>query len=249
MSFLAGRLAGKEGAFFFQESKQAVNRLVEKTPKNLPSNPPLLEQQTQADVLPEVLKHSLPSKIFRQPSDASSLSRSSKWALHTHPTNASSSSPDALNPLRAYVSLPQVTFGPKRWELPTTEHSTMASTANELRKDKYTPLNPEKLKAAAEGLKRIGMAFIVATTMVFGGAALMFGIAASKLELHSSDDVRTKGKDLVQPKFEMISEQLVPLRTWAENSSKKWHLEREEAIKDKPIIKELSKTLGAKTNN
>lgn len=30
----------------------------------------------------------------------------------------------------------------------------MASTANELRKDKYTPLNPEKLKAAAEGLKR-----------------------------------------------------------------------------------------------
>ncbi|MBA0686452.1 hypothetical protein Goari_014054, partial [Gossypium aridum] len=185
MSFLAGRLAGKEGAFFFQESKQAVNRLVEKTPKNLPSNPPSLGQQTQADVLPEVLKHSLPSKIFRQPSDASSLSRSSKWALHTHPTNASSSSPDALNPLRAYVSLPQVTFGPKRWELPTTEHSTMASTANELRKDKYTPLNPEKLKAAAEGLKRIGMAFIVATTMVFGGAALMFGIAASKLELHS----------------------------------------------------------------
>ncbi|MBA0741771.1 hypothetical protein Gogos_014899 [Gossypium gossypioides] len=249
MSFLAGRLAGKEGAFFFQESKQAVNRLVEKTPQNLPSNPPSLEQQTQADVLPEVLKHSLPSKIFRQPSDASSLSRSSKWALHTHPTNASSSSPDALNPLRAYVSLPQVTFGPKRWELPTTEHSTMASTANELRKDKYTPLNPEKLKAAAEGLKRIGMAFIVATTMVFGGAALMFGIAASKLELHSSDDVRTKGKDLVQPKFEMIREQLVPLRTWAENTSKKWHLEREDAIKDKPIIKELSKTLGAKTNN
>ncbi|MBA0802833.1 hypothetical protein Gohar_013103 [Gossypium harknessii] len=249
MSFLAGRLAGKEGAFFFQESKQAVNRLVEKTPKNLPSNPPSLGQQTQADVLPEVLKHSLPSKIFRQPSDASSLSRSSKWALHTHPTNASSSSPDALNPLRAYVSLPQVTFGPKRWELPTTEHSTMASTANELRKDKYTPLNPEKLKAAAEGLKRIGMAFIVATTMVFGGATLMFGIAASKLELHSSDDVRTKGKDLVQPKFEMIREQLVPLRTWAENTSKKWHLEREDAIKDKPIIKELSKTLGAKTNN
>ncbi|MBA0590211.1 uncharacterized protein LOC105803462 [Gossypium raimondii] len=249
MSFLAGRLAGKEGAFFFQESKQAVNRLVEKTPKNLPSNPPSLGQQTQADVLPEVLKHSLPSKIFRQPSDASSLSRSSKWALHPHPTNASSSSPDALNPLRAYVSLPQVTFGPKRWELPTTEHSTMASTANELRKDKYTPLNPEKLKAAAEGLKRIGMAFIVATTMVFGGAALMFGIAASKLELHSSDDVRTKGKDLVQPKFEMIREQLVPLRTWAENTSKKWHLEREDAIKDKPIIKELSKTLGAKTSN
>ncbi|KAK8569017.1 hypothetical protein V6N13_106891 [Hibiscus sabdariffa] len=249
MSFLAGRQAANEAAFFFQETKQAVNRLAEKTPKTLSSNAPSLEQQAQADVLPEVLKHSLPSKVFKQPSDPSSLSRASKWALHSNPNNASSSSPDALNPLRAYLSLPQVTFGPKRWELPSTENSVMASTANELRKDKYTPLNPEKLKAAAEGLKRIGMAFIVATTMVFGGAALMFGMAASKLELHNSDDIRTKGKDMVQPRFEMIRAQLLPLRAWAENMSKKWHLEREEAIKEKPIIKELSKTLRAKTSN
>ncbi|OMO84771.1 hypothetical protein COLO4_21853 [Corchorus olitorius] len=154
MSFLAGRLAGKEGAFFFQESKHAVNRLVEKTPKNLQSPPPSVEQQAQADVLPEVLKHSLPSKLFGKPSDPSSLSKGSKWALHADPNNASISSPDALNPLRAYVSLPQVTFGPKRWELPSTEHPVMASTANELRKDKYTPINPEKLKAAAEGLQQ-----------------------------------------------------------------------------------------------
>ncbi|XP_038991600.1 uncharacterized protein LOC120114892 [Hibiscus syriacus] len=154
MSFLAGRQTAKEAAFFFQETKQSVNRLAEKTPKTPSSNPPSLEQQLQADVLPEVLKHSLPSKIFRQPSDPSSLSRTSKWALHSNPNNASSSSPDALNPLRAYVSLPQVTFGPKRWELSSTENSITASTANELRKDKYTPLNPEKLKVAAEGLKR-----------------------------------------------------------------------------------------------
>lgn len=249
MSFLAGRLAGKEAAFFFQESKHAVNRLAERTPKNLGSNPPLLEQEAQADVLPEVLKHSLPSKIFGQRYDSSSLSKASKWALNSDPNNASVSSPEALNPLRAYLSLPHVTFGPKRWELPRMEHTVMASTANELRKDKYTPINPDKLKAAAEGLQQIGKAFAVATAIVFGGAALMFGMAASKLELHNSDEIRTKGKDLVQPKFEMIREQLFPLRTWAENTSKKWHLEREEAIKEKPIIKELSKILGAKTSN
>lgn len=40
-----------------------------------------------------------------------------------------------------------------RWELPNQEHSVLASTANELRRDKYTPINPEKLKAAAEGLQ------------------------------------------------------------------------------------------------
>lgn len=197
MSFLAGRLAGKEGAYFFQESKQAVNRLVEKTPTKTNANvqlqaltSPVAKHEAPADVLPEVLRHSLPSKIFGRPSDPSSLSRSSKWALHGDPNKWSSVSPDALNPLRAYVSLPRVTFGPKRfdfgwcdvmskvwfffqfccwggaifecwrwfwwicrWELPNQEHSVLASTANELRKDKYTGVNPEKLKAAAEGLQ------------------------------------------------------------------------------------------------
>lgn len=37
--------------------------------------------------------------------------------------------------------------------MPNQEHSILASTANELRKDKYTGVNPEKLKAAAEGLQ------------------------------------------------------------------------------------------------
>lgn len=32
---------------------------------------------------------------------------------------------------------------------------------------------------------QVGKAFAVATTIVFGGAALMFGVAASKLELHN----------------------------------------------------------------
>jgi len=121
MSFLAGRLAGKEGAFFFQESKHAVNRLAEKsatTVKNLPppSSSSTIEHESQADVLPEVLRHSLPSKIFGKPYEPSSLSTSSKWALRSdHPNSSSTVSPDVLNPLRAYVSLPQVTFGPKRY--------------------------------------------------------------------------------------------------------------------------------------
>ncbi|KAI5565617.1 hypothetical protein BDE02_14G134300 [Populus trichocarpa] len=182
MSFLAGRLAGKEGAFFFQESKHAINRLAEKsatTVKNLPppSSSSTIEHESQADVLPEVLRHSLPSKIFGKPYEPSSLSTSSKWALRSdHPNSSSTVSPDVLNPLRAYVSLPQVTFGPKRWELPSEEHSVLASTANEMRKDRYTTINPDKLKAAAEGLTYIGKAFAVATAIVFGGATLVFSL-------------------------------------------------------------------------
>lgn len=123
MSFLAGRLAGKEGAYFFQESKHAVGRLVEKTKSKFPSSSSTTIQSSEdvtklessADILPEVLRHSLPSKIFRPPPPSdSSLSTASKWALPSDPKSSSFVSREALNPLRAYVSLPQVTFGPKR---------------------------------------------------------------------------------------------------------------------------------------
>ncbi|KAK2649132.1 hypothetical protein Ddye_016621 [Dipteronia dyeriana] len=192
MSFLAGRLAGKEGAYFFQESKQAVQRLVEKTPA-AKTSPPVsslssADPELQADVLPEVLMHSLPPKIFGRPSDPSSLSSAAiKWWVPADPKTCSgvSVSPDVLNPLRAYVSLPQVTFGPRRWELPNQEHSVLASTANALRTDKYTPINSKKLKAAAEGLQQTGKAFAVATVIVFGGATVIFSMAVSKLDMHN----------------------------------------------------------------
>ncbi|KAI3712141.1 hypothetical protein L1987_70690 [Smallanthus sonchifolius] len=250
MSFLVGRLAaGKEGAYFLQESKHAVGRLVEKTNKPAANRPPAVSihetPDDGADILPEILKHNLPSTIFQPPS-ASTLSTGSKWLLQSDENIVSSVSRDAINPLRAYVSLPQVTFGPKRWQLPNTESSFSASTANELRTDKYTPVNPEKLKAAAVGLSQIAKAFAAATAIVFGGATLTIGLAVSQLELHTTDDIRTKGKDIVQPKFESIKGQVAPLRTWAEGVTNKWHIKKEEDIKEKPLIKEISRMLGAK---
>ncbi|KAI3815092.1 hypothetical protein L1987_14746 [Smallanthus sonchifolius] len=241
MSFLVGRLAaGKEGAYFLQESKHAVGRLVEKTNKPTTNRPPATTihetPDDGADVLPEILKHNLPSRIFQPPS-ASTLSTGSKWLLQSDENKISSVSRDAINPLRAYVSLPQ---------LPNTESSFSASTTNELRTDKYTPVNPEKLKAAAVGLSQIAKAFAAATAIVFGGATLTIGLAVSRLELHTTDDIRTKGKDIVHPKFESIKEQVAPLRTWAEGVANKWHIKKEEDIKEKPLIKEISRMLGAK---
>ncbi|KAL3849001.1 hypothetical protein ACJIZ3_010883 [Penstemon smallii] len=259
MSFLAGRLASTEGAYFFQESKQAVTRMLQNQKNTTPlksssSSPPTTEASTAADVLPEVLRHSLPPKIFNSSSEisnTSSFSKSSKWVMASDPNNKNGSfvSSDALNPLRGYVSLPQVTFGPKRWQIPNSENSFIPSTANDLREDKHTTINPEKLKAAAAGLTQIGSAFAVATAFVFGGAALIFGLVASKLEVHDTNDVRTKGKDLFQPKLETFKEQLVPFRNRAEDLSKKWRWEREESTKENnPLIKELSRTLGAKNS-
>nr|GEV53950.1 ribosomal RNA small subunit methyltransferase [Tanacetum cinerariifolium] len=252
MSFLVGRLAaGKEGAYFLQESKHAVGRMADKINKNHPVAAPTTENKNQSDVLPEILKHNLPANIFRPASDAT-LSSGSKWVVVQSDGSQgfiSSVSRDAINPLRGYVSLPQVTFGPKRWQLPNTDNSYSASTANELRTDKYTPINAEKLKAAAVGLSQIAKAFATATALVFGGATLTIGLAVSQLELHSTDDIRTKGKDIVKPKFESIKEQVAPLRNWAEDVAKKWHIKKEENIKEKPLIKELSRMLGPRRSS
>jgi len=122
MSFLAGRLAGKEAAYFFQESKQAVGKLAQKNPNpktntNNNNNLNFHEEHDHADVLPEVLRHHLPSKVFRNDEITSSSFSASKWVLPSDPKMHSSVSPDVLNPLRAYLSLPQVTFGPKRFLL------------------------------------------------------------------------------------------------------------------------------------
>ncbi|KAK7372625.1 hypothetical protein VNO80_06012 [Phaseolus coccineus] len=251
MSFLAGRLAGKEAAYFFQESKQAVGKLAQKIPNpktniNNNNNLNFHEEQDNADVLPEILRHHLPSKVFRNEEATSSSFSASKWVLPSDPKIHSSVSPDVLNPLRAYLSLPQVTFGPKRWQLPEGENAVSASTANELRQDRYaTHVNPEKLKAAGEGLAHVGKAFAVATAFVFGGAALVFGMVASKLELHDINDIKTKGKDYVEPQLENIKEQFAPFKIWAENVSRKWRMERED-VKQKTIVKELSKIWGTK---
>lgn len=49
-------------------------------------------------------------------------------------------------------SLNNIVVTAYRWQLPKSENSVSASTANELRPDRHVPVNPEKLKAAAEGL-------------------------------------------------------------------------------------------------
>lgn len=122
MSFLGGRLAGKEAAYFFQESKHAVNRIAEKSPpaaagKKLPPSSSYQADIQQPDVLPEILRHSLPPRLYGPPPDPSSLSQFSKWNLPSDPNAVVSISPDVLNPLRGYVSLPQVTFGRRRFKL------------------------------------------------------------------------------------------------------------------------------------
>uniref|UniRef100_A0A8R7R0U7 Uncharacterized protein n=1 Tax=Triticum urartu TaxID=4572 RepID=A0A8R7R0U7_TRIUA len=112
MSFLAGRLAAQEGAYFLQESKLAAGRLAAKLPASArgprPASPP-----PSPDVLPEILRHSVPIRPTPPPADPT-LYGSTRWALPQGGAEAAGVSPDVMNPLRSYVALPQATFGPKR---------------------------------------------------------------------------------------------------------------------------------------
>ncbi|KAL8167194.1 hypothetical protein V2J09_008693 [Rumex salicifolius] len=256
MSFLAGRLAGREAAYFVEESRQTISRYLEKKPQPQPasasSRTPASATGDGADILPEVLRHSLPPKLLHQEalSDYSSpVSTSVKWSILSPGEEARfyGASPDVMNPLRGFLSLPQVTFGPKRWQLAEVGNSVSESTANELRgADQQPSLTPHKIKAAAEGLDHIGKAFAGATAVIFASAALTFELAALTLQIHTREDIRVKGRDLVQPRMDTLKERLVPLRTWVDQVSKKWHLQMEKDIKEKPFVKELSKRFRAK---
>ncbi|KAK7261968.1 hypothetical protein RIF29_28295 [Crotalaria pallida] len=63
-------------------------------------------------------------------------------------------------------------------------------------------------------LQAIGKAFDVATAIVFCGAALVFDIVATKLDLNNINDVKTKGKDYAEPQMESIKGQFIPLKIW-----------------------------------
>ncbi|KAJ4761421.1 coiled-coil protein [Rhynchospora pubera] len=253
MSFLAGRLAATEGAFFLQESKNAAGRLADNLP---PSTPSPIPSPPSADVLPEVLRHSIPIKRSSKPSDPSlSTASPSKWILHHDGSASASANPNPNpNPLRAYVSLPPATFGPKRWQIPSEHPHFSASTANDLRlrRDQHpisAPPDPEKLKALMRGYSQIAKAFAAATLLVFGGVTALSLYTAHKLDLHSANDVRTKGRDAIQPQVNKLKERMSPLRTWAENVSRRWHIDENKEAKEHTMIKEFSKAIGVKTSN
>ncbi|XP_047075754.1 uncharacterized protein LOC124685444 [Lolium rigidum] len=246
MSFLAGRLAAQEGAYFLQESKLAAGRLAQKLPASKLEPRPASPPPPSPDVLPEILRHSIPIRPTPPPSDPS-LYGSTRWALPPGGAEAVGVSPDVLNPLSSYVSLPQATFGPKRWQLPNEQTYFSSSTANERRRDMHPPpMDPEKLKAVIAGYSQVGKAFLAGTILVFGGATAVLLYTANKLQLHSIEDVRAKGKDAAQPHADMIKEQIAPLRKWAEDTSRKWHYEGESKEKS-VLVRELSRALGAKT--
>ncbi|MCO5605315.1 hypothetical protein L7F22_059497 [Adiantum nelumboides] len=230
MSFLGRRGAALEGAFFSQTSKEAIARLREKAAKS--SSPLAVESSTNAalapereadaDVLPEILQHSLPEQQQYDDLLPSSLSPSPS-------SLASLASPKSPSPVQhrrmdttglAFLPiLPQASFGPRRWTPPDEEVKISASTANEARQEGMPTINDAQAKALLEGYGVVLKAFLIATAIVVGGATAGIAILVSKLQLHSLEDVRIKGHEHLQPRIEAVRRRFEPWREWVQKRS------------------------------
>ncbi|KAE8785687.1 hypothetical protein D1007_40592 [Hordeum vulgare] len=131
-------------------------------------------------------------------------------------------------------------------KLPTDRHYYSPSSTIDPRRDMHPPpMDPEKLKAIIARYSQVGKALlsIAGTVLVIGEATAELLCTANKLQLHSVDDVRAKGKEHA----DMIKVQLTPLRKWAEDTSQKWHYKGKKVSKEKPVLdRELSRALSAK---
>ncbi|XP_057836515.2 uncharacterized protein LOC131046742 isoform X2 [Cryptomeria japonica] len=258
MSFLAGRLAGTEGAFFANQSKIAAARLREKlgdvnaSPCPVPSS----NDSSKADVLPEILRHSIPLSSGND--TASTMSRHSSLASVSAIVRGNTSSgeqlqlgrhqsPDvlnAMNPLNAWISVPRATFGPKRWTLPAEELSLQASTANEIRKDHSTSIDTEKMKAAMEGFSTREW-LSLNWWHVLAGKHLLTEMGVTLRTVQCSD-IQREGKAMIQPKVQAVRERFRPLKIWVEKISMRWHLNQK---KIEATRAEFSHSLGMSGTN
>jgi hypothetical protein len=130
MSFLPGRLAATEGAFFNQHSKQAAIALKQKlkpsTPNSASSNSETVLKPSQADVLPEVLRHSLPiaptAAEFEASNIASTPARSSLAASLKSVLNRPTAPQDgtvrtgvpSIEAVDHLASVPRISLGRKK---------------------------------------------------------------------------------------------------------------------------------------
>ncbi|KAI5054618.1 hypothetical protein GOP47_0029763 [Adiantum capillus-veneris] len=229
MSFLGWRAAASEGAFFSQTTKEAIARLREKAFKS--SSPISAESSTtvplsgikgaNADILPEILQHSLPEQHQYDPLPSSfSPSPSSLASL----ASVKSSSPvphrrmDTVG-LTFLPTLPQASFGPRRWTPPDEEVTCLASTANEARREGTPTIDDAKAKALLEGYGVVLKAFLIATAIVVGGATVAIAIVVSKLQIHSLDDIRIKSHEHMRPQMEAVRKHFEPWRQWVQKRS------------------------------
>ncbi|KAI5068927.1 hypothetical protein GOP47_0015228 [Adiantum capillus-veneris] len=245
MSFLAGRVAASEGAYFNETSKHAIARLREKAAASntlfQPSTSSSLEEAAiAADVLPEILQHSLPlpraclqadlqhyslpSQLLPSPSSlAASLSSTApppRLPPHAYHVNLDTTGLYAFSP-----NLPQCSFGPRRWKPPVEEElKLVASTANQARMEGFPTMDDTRVEAFVEGYSTVMRAFLIATALIVGGSSIAVGTIASKAQIHSVEDIRTKGHEHIRPWAKAIDKRFEPWKQWVHQHGVGWRM-------------------------
>lgn len=129
MSFLAGRLAASEGAFFKETSKAAIKALKQNLEKTTGAGheakgvlesgaaSPSRATDLNADVLPEVLRHSVPVVVTRAELAASAVepspSSTSLAAVACRTAERSGELPHGAAQ-QSFFSVPNTALGPRK---------------------------------------------------------------------------------------------------------------------------------------
>lgn len=250
MSFLPGRMAATEGAFFREQSKAAAKFLKEKMdPQKLAETAPSSNANAHAGTLPEILMHTSPTPppgfspppvtAKRPPSpvpEGSTLAGVSQ-SIMKQVTKVDGPPQLGLDKLIGNdpigllsTSVPrETTFGPRRWNLEYTPGSQpVPSTANAARLETEPVVDPPTEQEVREGMFAIAKAFGAATAMVFGGAAVCVGYLGYRLEWHSLEDIKIKSREVMVPRVESLREWFKPTQQWATQKAEKWKIEEAE---------------------
>lgn len=103
-------------------------------------------------------------------------------------------------------------------------------------------IDEAKAKALMEGYTVVMKAFLMGTALVVGGAIVAAGVVSSKLEIHSIDDIRSKGHEYMQPRAEAVRQNVEPWKQWAQQRSGYWKLG--DSSQHNAVSADLAKVLG-----
>ncbi|EFJ34836.1 hypothetical protein SELMODRAFT_405780 [Selaginella moellendorffii] len=202
--FLGRRVAAAEGGYFASRSREAIANLRRKqqeqvgSSKESNSDVALLseaENQAKADVLPEILQHSIPLRPGKEEMSVDSGLRSEKTIASPR-----------IDPGDGYL-----TATPRTWGFgPLEGFNRQPSTANETRA--APEMSAAQAKLVVEGYLMIVKAFFIGTALVCGGAVLGAKMITTCLGIKSMDDIPVKGREFFQPKVDGLRAMLEPAR-------------------------------------
>eukprot|EP00898_Chlorokybus_atmophyticus_P000050 jgi/Chlat1/1045/Chrsp110S01559 len=255
MSFLSGRGFAVEGSYFKEEDKLALARrrrllqekglLPEESSPSSSSSSSLSfdESSCTTDVLPEVLaQRRLLSGGGGGGDGVSEAERRRVERAPPIPPRTSRGTTLRATPTLQMWELPQTPLGRGRWDLQMVEDTPSRPPP----RPRAIPQSEHARRAAlGRGVWMLTKAFTTATAVVtlgFGGAVIL---TAKVLDIHSLEDIPTRGKAALEPRIERLRDAVRPMSQQVSRWKEYAHLSEEQ---QRAVGADYARVLGAKSS-